>query len=192
MTANRIKQAAMTLFTESGYEGASLSEIAKLVGIKTPSIYAHFDSKEQLFLSLLTDVIEEERSRFSALLADTEEAAPMDRVRAAFGFFSDADATKALSFLKRAIIVPPRHLRDRIRSDFAAYERFLDERLGPLFQACFRDGAEATRDVRPLTALFYGLVDGLIVEQEAYEEAVYRERQQMLWEWFRGALAGER
>lgn len=192
MTGNRIKQAAMTLFTESGYEGASLSKIAKLVGIKTPSIYAHFESKEQLFLTLLTDVIAEERSRFAALLADTEGEAPIARVRAAFGFFSDTDATKAQSFLKRAMMVPPRHLRDRIRSDFAAYERFLDERLAPLFRACFREGTEDARDTGPLMALFYGLVDGLIVEQEAYDEAVYRERQQMLWEWFRGALTGER
>ncbi|MFB9326891.1 TetR/AcrR family transcriptional regulator [Paenibacillus aurantiacus] len=190
MTANRIKQAAMTLFTESGYEGASLSEIAKLVGIKTPSIYAHFESKEQLFLSLLTDVIEEERGRFAALVANTEGIAPIERVRAAFGFFSDADATKAQSFLKRAIMVPPRHLRDRIRSDFAAYEQFLDERLAALFRACLKEGTAEAGDVRTLTALFYGLVDGLIVEQEAYEEAVYRERQQMLWAWFRNALLG--
>lgn len=71
-TAERIKQAALTMFTESGYEGASLSEIAKAVGIKTPSIYAHYKSKEQLFLQLIQEVIEEEREQYFKLLRDIE------------------------------------------------------------------------------------------------------------------------
>ena len=46
-TALRIKQTALGLFTEYGFEGTSMSDIAKAVGIKTPSIYAHNESKEQ-------------------------------------------------------------------------------------------------------------------------------------------------
>ncbi|MBC8830133.1 helix-turn-helix transcriptional regulator, partial [Escherichia coli] len=55
MTKKLIKEVALTLFAEKGYDGTALSEIAKAVGIKTPSLYAHFASKEALFLEVYQD-----------------------------------------------------------------------------------------------------------------------------------------
>ncbi len=40
---------ALELFRVRGYEGASLSELASVMGINRPSLYAAFDSKEGLF-----------------------------------------------------------------------------------------------------------------------------------------------
>ncbi|MBD2807322.1 helix-turn-helix transcriptional regulator, partial [Xenorhabdus sp. ZM] len=45
MTANRIKAVALSHFARYGYEGTSLANIAQEVGIKKPSIYAHFKGK---------------------------------------------------------------------------------------------------------------------------------------------------
>lgn len=53
MTASRIQDAALKRFAEQGYEATTLAEIAGDVGIKKPSIYAHFQSKEALFQSLI-------------------------------------------------------------------------------------------------------------------------------------------
>ncbi|MBB3110621.1 AcrR family transcriptional regulator [Paenibacillus phyllosphaerae] len=188
MTASKLKQAAMVLFTESGYEGTSLSEIAKAVGIKTPSIYAHFESKEQLFMSVLEDVLAEERLRFGAMMEKTEGQPPIERVRAAFDHFSAPDTTTGHTFLKRAIMVPPRHLRDRLRADFAAFELFLNAGMEQLFRNCSTRGKDQVPEVERLIVLFYGLVDGLLVEHEAYEEQVFEVRRRMLWEWFERAL----
>jgi len=48
-TAERIIDAAEQLFAENGYEGTSLREIAHAVGIREPSIYAHFANKEAIY-----------------------------------------------------------------------------------------------------------------------------------------------
>jgi AcrR family transcriptional regulator len=40
---------AMETFWERGYEGTSISDLAGAMGINTPSLYAAFGSKEQLF-----------------------------------------------------------------------------------------------------------------------------------------------
>ena len=40
MTANRIKEVALTHFAKDGYEGSSLSAIATEVGIKTIHLYS--------------------------------------------------------------------------------------------------------------------------------------------------------
>ena len=48
-TRQRILDAAEDTFAHVGYEAASLSAIADLVGIRTPSLYKHFGSKQDLF-----------------------------------------------------------------------------------------------------------------------------------------------
>jgi len=48
-TKDRIVRAAIKNFLNYGYEKASLSTIAEEVGIKKPSIYHHFKSKDMIF-----------------------------------------------------------------------------------------------------------------------------------------------
>jgi len=43
----------MTIFWRHGYEGASLSDLTKAMGINSPSLYACFGSKEGLFKAVL-------------------------------------------------------------------------------------------------------------------------------------------
>lgn len=53
MSRQKILEAAFECFSEECYCSVSLAEIAKRAGIKKPSIYAHFSSKEELFLETL-------------------------------------------------------------------------------------------------------------------------------------------
>lgn len=48
-TQERILDAAEVLFAEYGFEGTTLRLVAQKVGIKEPSIYAHFAGKEAVY-----------------------------------------------------------------------------------------------------------------------------------------------
>jgi AcrR family transcriptional regulator len=54
-TRARIQQIAVELFTEHGYEGTSLREIAEHLGVTKAALYYHFKSKEDIILSLVED-----------------------------------------------------------------------------------------------------------------------------------------
>jgi AcrR family transcriptional regulator len=54
-TRARIQQIAVELFTEHGYEGTSLREIAEQLGVTKAALYYHFKSKENIILSLVQD-----------------------------------------------------------------------------------------------------------------------------------------
>ena len=58
MTRATILAEARTIFARQGYAETSLREIAEAVGIKTPSLYAHFPSKEALFAEIMVQLWE--------------------------------------------------------------------------------------------------------------------------------------
>jgi AcrR family transcriptional regulator len=51
-TKQKIFEVAASLFSKKGYDGVSMREIAKEVGIKESSIYNHYKSKEEILSSL--------------------------------------------------------------------------------------------------------------------------------------------
>lgn len=55
-TRARILDAALTLFTDNGYDATSMREIAEQLGITKPALYYHFDSKEDIVRALLVDI----------------------------------------------------------------------------------------------------------------------------------------
>lgn len=59
-TKSRILDEALTLFSEKGYANVFVSEIAERVGIKAPSLYKHYKSKQAIFGA----IIEEMHRRF--------------------------------------------------------------------------------------------------------------------------------
>ncbi len=52
-TKERILDAALTLFAKNGYDGTSVEQIAKNVGIKAPSLYKHYKGKKDILNALI-------------------------------------------------------------------------------------------------------------------------------------------
>ena len=52
-TRDRILEEALTLFSENGYDGTGVEQIAERVGIKAPSLYKHFKGKEDILNALI-------------------------------------------------------------------------------------------------------------------------------------------
>jgi AcrR family transcriptional regulator len=53
ITAERILDAAEELFAMHGYAGTTLRDVANAVGLRTPSLYNHFASKDALYAAVL-------------------------------------------------------------------------------------------------------------------------------------------
>lgn len=55
-TKDRILDSALTLFAEKGYDGVGVDLIAENAGIKGPSLYKHFKSKEDILYAIIAKV----------------------------------------------------------------------------------------------------------------------------------------
>jgi AcrR family transcriptional regulator len=67
VTAGRILDAAEALFAERGYAATTLRDVAAAVGLRIPSLYNHFPSKDALYAA----VLERGLGPVVALLAET-------------------------------------------------------------------------------------------------------------------------
>jgi len=70
-TRELLLQAAETIFVRDGYEGAELGEIAALAGRTKGAIYAHFKSKEEIFLALVEDHMLRSKAQMEGFLAES-------------------------------------------------------------------------------------------------------------------------
>lgn len=55
-TKKRILDEALTLFSEKGYANVFVAQIAEAVGIKAPSLYKHYKSKQDIFNAILDEM----------------------------------------------------------------------------------------------------------------------------------------
>lgn len=114
MSARDIRLAAIRLFGRQGYAATPLSAIAAAVGIKTPSLYAHFRSKDDLFRAVFDDAVRAELQELAAAVPPGEAAA--DGLRRYLRETVDRyEATAHLPFLLRSIYLPPAQLAAHIR-----------------------------------------------------------------------------
>ena len=65
-TKERILAAALDMFSQNGYAGTNIRELAASVGLVKSSMYKHFESKEEIWNALLDEMIAYYDQRFGS------------------------------------------------------------------------------------------------------------------------------
>jgi len=169
MTATRLKETALKHFAMHGYAGASLANIAEEVGIKKPSVYAHFKGKDDLFLSVLADAIDAERESIERFLAKSDPSVPLhDRLH---GFVQalqrQYETSERSKFMLRMSFMPPEALYAQVMSQINSYLDWMENKLFATFEHAM-ETERATLSVEPRQAAvaFQCLLDGVLVEMQ--------------------------
>ncbi|WP_040690238.1 TetR/AcrR family transcriptional regulator [Nocardia vinacea] len=81
MTKADVRQAALTLFAERGYHGTSLKDVAESLGLRTPSLYAHIESKQSLLLDIVMETLDRVVEDFDGVMAEVDD--PVERLHRA-------------------------------------------------------------------------------------------------------------
>jgi len=88
-TRQEILNAASRLFSDYGYQGTSLADIAHEIGYSKASVLYHFTSKE----TLLAELIAPAAAQFQALLAQVSGLPPAQARRSAIEGYADLTLT---------------------------------------------------------------------------------------------------
>lgn len=165
MTANRIKAIALSHFARFGYEGASLANISQEVGIKKPSIYAHFKGKEELFFICLEESLGKDIDYFRNHAHASESISFKDMLHQLLtGYANRFQQNEEAMFWLRSSYFPPAAFRDQIVLKANQHIENIGDVLCPFFQKASDQGV--LREIEPRDALdaYMCLFDGLMVE----------------------------
>jgi AcrR family transcriptional regulator len=64
---NQILEAAMVVFSRNGFQGARMDDIVAESGLSKGTLYWYFDSKEEIIISLLTRIFDQEMTDLVAI-----------------------------------------------------------------------------------------------------------------------------
>jgi AcrR family transcriptional regulator len=91
VTADTVRDAALTLFAQRGYHGTALSEIAEALQIRTPSLYNHMRSKHELLRGIVDDTTAGVLADFRGAVAGVTD--PRERLRRAVLVYASRHTT---------------------------------------------------------------------------------------------------
>ena len=139
-TRERILNVALDLFTDQGFDGTSMREIAERLNISKPAIYYHFASKEDILMALhmrlhefgkaglerlasqdvtlqtwgalLTDLVDQMMSRRKIFLMHERNQAALEKLHRKD---HDAEHDDIQQRFQQALTDPALPLRDRVR-----------------------------------------------------------------------------
>lgn len=184
MSKNRLIASARRVFAAKGYSATSLREIAMETGIKTPSIYAHFESKQALFETVYAEITVEHTSYFVQLAEDSAGLQPLERVRHLLDSVDTfyAEQPQAAEFSLRAAAEEQSAELPSLRQIFLDFE----SSLAGAFRAAYREGRAGGDFAGPddedgFVALALLMMDGLFLQRAHYSKQLFQERFDAAW-----------
>ncbi|SIS02043.1 transcriptional regulator, TetR family [Peribacillus simplex] len=185
MTKNKIKEVAYKQLAEKGYERATLSSIAKEVGIKTPSIYAFYKSKEDLFMAVYKDLLQDNHRHIKSSIDNLTNGTVKEKlyqILEAICHYHLSQPEKTTAYMKFTFFLPPT-LNDEVKETFSEMEEVLGGMLESIFSEGIRQGVLKNQPIDDLIASFLCLMDGIFLELLYYQhqEDKFKRRVEQTW-----------
>lgn len=183
MSKARILAEARKIFGGSGYAEANLRTIAAAVGIKTPSLYAHFPSKAALFEAVYAEVIVEHTAYFKDLVRASTQLPPLERLGQLLGGIEAyyRERPDLAEFSLRAAVAEYGPGGRGLREVFLQSESDLATAVRETYDAGVASGEFGGGESEPFTALVFVVMEGLFLQLTHYSPEVYRERFDLAW-----------
>jgi len=186
LTAKRIQETALKYFAEKGYDATTLADIAGDIGIKKPSIYAHYASKMDLFMVIVEEAKTDYRQCWQKALSGSPCLPADQRLYQLFRSISQYFITDnvKMSFWVRLLMFPPVDCpTDILQSLKSLNNQFIDEIAG-IFEDGIAKGILRRGAPVELAHAYFCLLDGYLMRAIWYHDFDYRQSLPEIWECF--------
>lgn len=170
-TRARLLESAATVFARRGMQQASIDEVAEHAGFTKGAVYAHFKSKEELFLAMLDDRFAMHAEEMDKLLAS--DAEPEDQARAGAANFVDlitSDPEWERLFFEFSAYAAR---NENFRRELVARRRQLQDRMAELFRRRAEElDAEPPFPIEEIARMTFAMADGIALQKLLDSESV--------------------
>ena len=188
-TTEKLQDAALARFAVQGFDATTMNEIAADVGIKKPSVYAHFRNKDELFLSLIPKIVEDELNHARQVLQGGEGI--KQQLRAYLeGMQERFEQSHQVRFWIRILFAPPVHLYDVVMEPMHVFMADLERITHQAVAQSALAKPETGLSVETLAKTYMALIDSLQSELLFGGVHRYRCRLESVWLVFDKAVFG--
>lgn len=186
-TKEKIKDVALSIFASNGYEAATMNEIAKGVDIRKPSLYAHFESKDELFFCIFSDLAGEYHSQLKRWAAEAEKMPAEEALYFLFEKYINyfTENPEKSSFWNRVLFFTPSRLHDKIYETIYNIESEFQENLRAVLDVGMKRGTIKQGNTDDIILSFRSLRSGVLAFLQL-NTGLTREKVRNIWEhyWF--------
>jgi AcrR family transcriptional regulator len=163
-TRAALLRSASRTICELGMQGASIDRIAAEAGYTKGAFYAHFDSKEDLFLTVLDEHFATELARLDTVLRGENDPAEEAR-KAAEDFLEHIDSDPEWRRLYQEFATHAAR-NEAFRIEFATRQRDLRERMAAVFKRWAADfGVTPPVPPQDVAAMTFFMADGFLLDR---------------------------
>ncbi|AIC96231.1 TetR/AcrR family transcriptional regulator [Shouchella lehensis] len=181
-TKARIMNVARHSFSKHGYEGTTLAQIAKEVGIQKPSMYNHFKSKAELYLLLCERITNQLVDTIATTAAQYETSESKTRLYHVLKNSCDFIMYEQEGAMyKRFMLFPPADLKQDVLSIVLKGDEAIHRTLHELFQQGQKEKRFKPIPEQMFRSAYFCLLDGLFTESFIYEDDDFQRRFKEAW-----------
>ena len=126
---DEIIDAASHLFSEKGYE-LSMSDIAKKVGIKTPSLYSHFESKEEIISIVIENEMTQLYNHLNKTIDQLENESTESKLKQLYlSVFKYFDTTGKLQIVRRLPLLDDTLIKEKCKETIRQQDKIFSSKL---------------------------------------------------------------
>ncbi|AXF55819.1 TetR/AcrR family transcriptional regulator [Salicibibacter kimchii] len=182
-TKEKILEESLELFAINGYEGTSMTKIADKVGIKKSSLYAHYKSKEVLFVEVAKEMVDQ---NVEFVRRSLDEQAPDVKTVLYKSFKTHihdmATDDASIQFYNRFMQNPPNGLGGELT---ASVEKSEKQARGLLENVIAKGQASkevtADLDATSIAHMYFCLIEGLANETTVYTLEEVERHAESVW-----------
>lgn len=186
MTSKRIQEIALKFFAEKGYDATTLADIAGEIGIKKPSIYAHFASKMDLFLVIVETAKTDYHDCWQQAIVKTAHL-PADQhlyqLFLAVSQYFVADKVK-MAFWVRLWMFPPANCPTDIFPSLKKLNKHFVDKIATIFEEGIQAGILRETSPTELASSYFCLLDGYLMRAICDHDSDYGKRLPQIWQCF--------
>ncbi|MED3562773.1 TetR/AcrR family transcriptional regulator [Bacillus xiapuensis] len=163
----QIKQAALKMFARRGYTGTKTSMIAKEASISEGLIYRYFNSKEELFITLVQELMEEARRELEYVkyLPGT----PFEQIRTLTKNMLDENNMYAFMLMERARKADD--VPEKVTQIFEEVStNVLIDPIIPIFVKGQESGEFSPGEPRRMLSWYFTIINSLLTQEEIDDE----------------------
>ncbi|MFO7881096.1 MAG: TetR/AcrR family transcriptional regulator [Kosmotogaceae bacterium] len=169
-TKEKILRKSLTLFSNKGYSGTSMNEIAKTVGIKKPSLYFHFKSKKEIFITLFDEVVKDHLSEVKKILNNIDELSTKKKLYGFFkGYLEYCKNSDYVEFWNRIYYFPPAEFGEEIYEKTAKVENYMENELELIIKSGIKNKEIKCDDPKKLLTSYYYMLLGFMLSLNDYK-----------------------